>query len=77
MVKPYQNPSHGYEPAPIEPNKTQFKYTLFVNGSALLNWDDIEPLRKALDTVRPGRGTFIQYNQRGIEAYEANGPVLA
>ena len=75
MPKAYANPAHGYEPVVVEQNETEFAYTLFVQGTVLINWHDIVPLRKALDDLPSGRGTFIRYNETGLDEYDDYGPV--
>lgn len=55
----------------IQEVTTDKKYSLFVRGELTLNWDDLEFLQEALTTVNSSRGTYIRYNESGIEEYQS------
>ena len=73
----YVNPAHGYThiQEEITPHKSEYKYTLFCQGTALVSWDDLPVLRKALPQLTQGRGTFIRYNEKGQEEFREYGPL--
>lgn len=51
-------------------NVTDKKYTLVVRGEVTLNWNDLAFLEAALITVQNTHGTFIHYNETGLENYD-------
>lgn len=49
--------------------KTTRKYSLFNQGRLVLNWNDLPVLEQALTTFVPSRGSYIRFNETGVNQY--------
>ena len=45
-------------------------YTLFNRGEEVVGCDDLPLLERGLQTLESTRGTYIRYNETGINHYE-------
>lgn len=70
MSLAFSIPRTHIDPVKSDKVDTDKAYTLFIDGVATLNWNDLEYLQNALVTVPPTRSTYIQYNKEGNSEYE-------